>query len=148
MFYACLKRPVLNLPENYRGCRTLPLSDALLAVLSKCRNPLLVFVVHVIFIFLCICPCMYEPHGKNASHLPGEQRVHSKDVAFLQAWVWCLWKTAFNGSEASSKLAPKQSPVMEKEGGICKVNVFSIPLMPPDIPLHLSPLLALCETAA
>lgn len=85
-------------------------------------NPLPVFVVHLIFISLCICP--------------GEQRVHSQDVELLQTWVWCLWKTAFNGSEAStsSKLAPKQGPVMGKEEGVCKVNVFSIPLMPQTFP--------------
>lgn len=92
-------------------------------------------------------------HQKNAPHLPA-----SKDVAFLQTRVWCLQngllKTAFNGSGASagSNLPPKQSNVTgeeeEEEEAACKVNVFSIPLMPPDISLHLSPLLVLCEAAA
>lgn len=97
-------------------------------------------------------------HQRNAPHLPA--RVRSKDVAFLQTLVWCLQngllKTAFNGSGASagSNLPPKQSNVTgeeeeeEEEDAACKVNVFSIPLMPPDISLHLSPLLVLCEAAA
>lgn len=45
-------------------------------------------------------------------------------------------------------LPPKQSIVAQKEEGTCKVNVFSIPLMPADISLHLSPLLVLGEAAA
>lgn len=144
MFYACLKRPTLNLPES---CCTSPVGCTLLWVF---KAPPPVSSSSHIHVFALMSRYVWEICRTRRT------LYVSKDAAFLQTRVWCLQngllKTAFNGGGASagSNPPPKQSNVTreEEEEAACKVNVFSIPLMPPDIFLHLSPLLVPCEAAA
>lgn len=107
--------------------------------------------VHVIFMFLFWCPGKYEKYvapEERSTSAHAQKTSHSFKPGFDVSKT-ASWKRLLMAAERAlvqTYLLNKATWRGEEEAA-CKVNVFSIPLMPPDIFLHLSPLLVPCEAA-
>lgn len=168
MFNVCLKRPVLNLSRNNGtllgsspGCK---LCLKARSVSSKRQHTYShgckLSDIHVFMRTVCPGPSVLTVRTtsprRNASHRSKETGMHIPPMLLSwshckeQTQVWCPppkqpLENSFNGSVASTSSSLLNKEQWQKKKWVCKVNVSSIPLMPWDIFLHLSPLSARCE---